>query len=63
LTVLISKNQPLFGAITARSHHPSGVNALLADGSVRFVKSTVDGNIWRALGTVAGGEVLGSDAY
>ena len=27
LTVLISKNQPLYGAITARSYHPGGVNA------------------------------------
>jgi hypothetical protein len=39
------------------------VNALLGDGSVRFVKSTIDGNIWRALGTISGGEVLSSDSY
>jgi prepilin-type N-terminal cleavage/methylation domain-containing protein/prepilin-type processing-associated H-X9-DG protein len=63
LTLLISKNQPLYGAITARSYHPGGVNALLADGSVRFVKSTVDGMTWRALGTVAGAEIISSDAY
>ena len=63
LTVLISKNQPLYGAITARSYHPGGVNALFADGSVRFVKSTIDGNIWRALGTIGGGEVLSGDSY
>ena len=24
LTLLISKNQPLYGAITARSYHPGG---------------------------------------
>jgi prepilin-type N-terminal cleavage/methylation domain-containing protein len=54
---------PTFAAVTARSHHPSGVNALLGDGSVRFVKSTIDGRTWRALGTVAGGEVLSGDAY
>jgi prepilin-type processing-associated H-X9-DG protein len=54
---------PTFSAINARSYHPGGVNTLLADGSVRFVKSTLDGMVWRALGTVAGGEVLSSDAY
>jgi hypothetical protein len=39
------------------------VNALAGDGSVKFVKSTVDGMVWRALGTVAGGEVIGAEAY
>ena len=63
LTVLISKNQPMYGAITARSYHPGGVNALFGDGSVRFVKSTIDGNTWRALGTIRGGEVISSDSY
>ena len=63
MTVLISKNQPIYGAITARSYHPGGVNAVLADGSVRFVKSSVDGNTWRSLGTIQGGEVVGADAY
>src|SRR4051794_27102653 len=38
---------PTFSAITARSYHPGGVNSLLGDGSVRFVKSTVDGMVWR----------------
>ena len=63
LTVLISKNQPLYGALTARSYHPGGVNTLFADGSVRFAKSTIDGATWRALGTVAGAEVISSDSY
>ena len=36
---------------------------LFADGSVRFVKNTVDLATWRALGTVAGGEVISADAY
>jgi prepilin-type N-terminal cleavage/methylation domain-containing protein/prepilin-type processing-associated H-X9-DG protein len=62
-TVLVSKNQPVYGAITARSYHPGGVNSLLADGSVRFVKSTINGVIWRALGTPAGREVISSDSY
>ncbi len=63
LTVLISKNQPLYGAITARSYHSGGVNALFGDGSVRFVKSTIDGSTWRALGTIAGSEVISGDSY
>lgn len=49
---------PSFAAVTARSYHPGGVNALLGDGSVRFVKSTINGWVWRALGTVQGGEVI-----
>ena len=54
---------PTFAAITARSYHPGGVNVLLGDGSVRFVKSSIAGTTWRALGTVSGGEVIGSDSY
>jgi prepilin-type processing-associated H-X9-DG protein len=44
-------------------YHPGGINVLLGDGSVRSVKSTVNGLTWRALGTVSGGEVVSSDAY
>jgi len=54
---------PTFAAITARSYHSGGVNALLADGSVRFVKDSINGWTWRALGSVAGGEVVSADAY
>jgi prepilin-type N-terminal cleavage/methylation domain-containing protein/prepilin-type processing-associated H-X9-DG protein len=54
---------PTFAAITARSHHPGGVNALFGDGSAKFVKSTIDGRTWRALGTIAGGEVVSADAF
>jgi prepilin-type N-terminal cleavage/methylation domain-containing protein/prepilin-type processing-associated H-X9-DG protein len=54
---------PLHGWRTARSRHPGGVNSLFADGSVRFVKNTVNLTAWRALGTRAGGEVVSADAY
>ena len=46
---------------TARSHHPGGVNGLLADGSVRFVSDSISLTTWRAAATINGGEVLGSD--
>ena len=49
-TDIISVNEndggPTFAAFTARSYHPGGVNALVGDGSVRFVKSTIDGMVW-----------------
>jgi prepilin-type processing-associated H-X9-DG protein len=43
----------------SRSRHPGGVNVLLADGSVRFIDQTIDLKTWQALGSIAGGEVLG----
>jgi prepilin-type N-terminal cleavage/methylation domain-containing protein/prepilin-type processing-associated H-X9-DG protein len=53
---------PTFAAVTSRSYHPGGVNVLLGDGGVRFVKNTIAGQSWRSLGTVAGGEIINSDA-
>jgi prepilin-type N-terminal cleavage/methylation domain-containing protein/prepilin-type processing-associated H-X9-DG protein len=44
---------------TARSYHTGGVNLLLTDGSVRFVRDSIDTNAWWGLATRAGGEVLG----
>lgn len=49
--------------ISASSTHPGGVNVALMDGSVRFVKETVNPASWRALGTVAGGEAIGGEGF
>ena len=49
--------------IGASSFHPGGVNVLLLDGSVRFVKSSVSLATWNALGTRAFGEVVSADAF
>ena len=54
---------PTFAAVTARSYHPGGVNSLFGDGSVHFVKNTISGPTWRALGTISGGEVVSADSY
>ncbi|RUL88783.1 DUF1559 domain-containing protein [Tautonia sociabilis] len=52
-----------YGWKTARSRHPGGVNALLGDGSVRFVRDTITPATWRALATRKGGEVIGADQF
>ncbi len=44
----------------ASSRHPGGVHLLLGDGAVRLVSSSVHEPTWRALGSVAGHEVIGS---
>ncbi|MGL4553071.1 MAG: H-X9-DG-CTERM domain-containing protein, partial [Gemmataceae bacterium] len=54
-----SATLPTYAAVTSRSHHPGGVNAVLMDGSVRFVRDAVGPSVWRALATRAGGEVIG----
>ena len=50
-------------ATTANSRHPGGVNVTFTDGSVRFVKNTVNVQAWRGIGTRNGGEVLSADSY
>lgn len=47
------------GMITARSLHGGGVNLLTADGAVHFVGDGIAPPIWWALGTRAGGEIVG----
>lgn len=47
----------------ARSHHPGGVNMLLGDGSVRFLKDTVDHATWIAINSIRSGEVVSADAF
>ena len=53
--------KPTYAAVTARSYHGGGVNAVLLDGSVRFVRDSIDAATWRGLATRAGGEVLAGD--
>jgi prepilin-type processing-associated H-X9-DG protein len=53
----------IVGIITATSGHPGGVNTGFADGSVKFIKDSINTQSWWALGTRNGGEVLSADAY
>ncbi len=47
----------------AQSNHPGGVNVMMADGSVRFIKDSINMQTWMGLGTRMGGEVISSDSY
>jgi prepilin-type processing-associated H-X9-DG protein len=46
-----------------KSKHPGGANVLLGDGSVKFLKNSINLNTYCALGSRNGGEVISSDAY
>ena len=48
---------------TARSFHPGGVHVGLCDGSVQFVAETISLDVWQALGTPDGGEVMPDAAF
>jgi len=45
------------------SNHPGGVNVVYADGSVRFLKDTINQMTWIALGSRDGSEVISSDSF
>jgi len=48
------------GAWTASSVHPGGAHALYVDGHCVFAKETTSLSVWRAVGTMNGGEPIGN---
>jgi prepilin-type N-terminal cleavage/methylation domain-containing protein/prepilin-type processing-associated H-X9-DG protein len=48
--------------IGATSRHPGGVNVGFLDGSVKFVKDSVNPTAWWSVSTKAGGEIVSADA-
>jgi prepilin-type N-terminal cleavage/methylation domain-containing protein/prepilin-type processing-associated H-X9-DG protein len=46
-----------------RSFHANGVNMLMLDGHVQFLKNAVSLPTFRAISTISGGEVVSADAY
>ncbi|MBX6314198.1 MAG: DUF1559 domain-containing protein [Isosphaeraceae bacterium] len=49
--------------LAARSKHPGGVNTGMCDGSVKFIKNSINPYIWRSLSSTHGGEVISADAF
>jgi prepilin-type N-terminal cleavage/methylation domain-containing protein/prepilin-type processing-associated H-X9-DG protein len=49
--------------INAGSFHPGGANFAFADGSVRFIKDSVNMLTYESLGTRGSGEVISADSY
>jgi prepilin-type N-terminal cleavage/methylation domain-containing protein/prepilin-type processing-associated H-X9-DG protein len=54
---------PVAGTIGLSSYHPGGVNVLLCDGSVKFLKNSINLPTLWALGSRAQGEVISADAF
>jgi len=48
---------------TVRARHRGGVNVCMADGTVKFVKDTVDKNIWWAAGSRNGNEPVDTSNF
>lgn len=46
-----------------RTQHPGGMDIAFADGSVKFIKATVNRKTLEALMTANGGEKISADAY
>jgi prepilin-type N-terminal cleavage/methylation domain-containing protein/prepilin-type processing-associated H-X9-DG protein len=49
--------------VAASSMHPGGVNVLMCDGSVKFIKSSINIRTWHALGSMDFNEVISADSY
>jgi prepilin-type N-terminal cleavage/methylation domain-containing protein/prepilin-type processing-associated H-X9-DG protein len=63
-------NPPCAGATTAlpdnyaaRSRHSSGINVAMSDGSIRFIKNSINIRVWRALSTTKGAEIVSASDY
>ena len=58
-----TNTQPCGTNAAFSSQHSGGLNFLMADGSVRFIKSSISLQTWWALSTRAGAEVISADSY
>lgn len=61
--VIHPPNSPLGHTDEMYSLHPGGANVLLGDGSVRFLKQSINLRAWQALSSRSNGEVIDADSY
>jgi prepilin-type processing-associated H-X9-DG protein len=59
--VIHPPNSPLGHTDEMYSLHPGGANVLMGDGSVRFIKQSINLRTWQALSSRAVGEVISGD--
>jgi prepilin-type N-terminal cleavage/methylation domain-containing protein/prepilin-type processing-associated H-X9-DG protein len=60
-THLPNADFPIFDPDVFYSMHPGGANFLFGDGSVHFLRSTINGKTYQSLCTIAGGETISPD--
>ncbi len=61
--VIHPPNSPLGHTDEMYSLHPGGANVLMGDGSVRFIKQSINLLTWQALSSRSNGEVISADTY
>jgi prepilin-type N-terminal cleavage/methylation domain-containing protein/prepilin-type processing-associated H-X9-DG protein len=61
--VIHPPNSPLGHTDEFFALHPGGANVLMGDGSVRFVKQSINLLTWQAMSSRSGGEVISADSY
>ncbi|HEV3163574.1 MAG TPA: DUF1559 domain-containing protein [Isosphaeraceae bacterium] len=61
--VIHPPNSPLGHTDEMYSLHPGGANVLMGDGSVRFIKQSINLRTWQALSSRAVGEVISADSF
>ena len=61
--VIHPPNSPLGHTDEFYSLHSGGANVLLGDGSIRFIKQSINLLAWQAMSSRANGEVISADSY
>jgi prepilin-type N-terminal cleavage/methylation domain-containing protein/prepilin-type processing-associated H-X9-DG protein len=49
--------------VSARSRHPGGINVCFGDGAVQFIADSISMSTWRALGSMAAGDIASETSY